>query len=41
MNHYNRNKTDDQSVEGTNKTQVNPIELQAKQHEDQLKHLEV
>ena len=41
MNQYVREKTDENEVHRTEKAKTRHTDLEAKQHEDQLRHLEV
>jgi len=41
MNQYIRDKTEEQEAEGVNKAKPRHTELEVKQHEDRLRHLEV
>jgi hypothetical protein len=41
MNQYIRDKTEEQEAEETNKAKPRHTELEVKQHEDHVRHLEV
>jgi hypothetical protein len=41
MNQYIRDKSAEQEVEGAKKAKIRYPELETKQHEDRLRHLEV
>lgn len=41
MNQYLRDRTEGHDTEGTYKTRTRHTELETKQHEDRLRHLEV